>query len=250
MEDTELTSQDELSGESGDNTSGGEGSEQEPRTYTEEEYRKGISDTLAERGRELASEHKIRADKAERQVTNLTAQITQMKAASEALQKQMDELEETKFGDNTDALSLHRGNRDLRAGRAKLAQDQIDLAAKTAELEAAEKEAKAYSSKKDADAIVAGFDGLEAQDLVTYTDGTKEEMEKFAKKWGKPKKGKAKAKEGDETEGAEEKGLRPDDGRTTGALTGDKLLEKANDDFNHGKITEKRYKEIVASVRK
>jgi len=238
-----------LSAEGGDNSPGGEGdsSTKTPKTYTEGELQKVVSDTLAKRGRELAAEHKTRADKAERQVTGLQAQIAQAKAASEALQRQMDELEEAKFGDNPDALSLHRSRQQIRADRARGEQEKADLDVKRQELETDLAEAKAYKVQKEADAVAAKYDGVDAQDLVDYTDGTPEKMEALAQKLGKPKKAKPKA---GETEGAESGDLHPDDGTTAGGLTGEKLLDKANDDFNHGRIDNKRYKEIVASVRK
>lgn len=244
--------QDDLSAVGGDNTFGEEGdtSTDTPRTYTEEQMQKVVNDTLAKRGRELAAEHKTRADKAERQVTSLQAQIAQSKAASEALQRRMDELEEAKFGDNADALSLHRSRQQLRADRARLEQEKADLEKQQGDLEDDLAEAKAYKAKKEADTIAANYDGVDAQDLVDYTDGTPEKMEALAKKLGKPKPKGKKGGSAEGGEGGEGADLHPDDGATAGGLTGDKLLEKANDDLNQGKITNKRYQEIVASVRK
>lgn len=244
--DESQNAQDDLSGDAGDNTSDGEGdsSGDTPKTYTEEQMQKVVSDTLAQRGRELAAEHKGRADKAERQVTSLTAQITQAKTASESLQRQMDDLEESKFGDNADALSLHKGRQQLRTERARLEQDRSDAEKRQQDLEEDLAEAKAYKALKAADAIVAEFDGVDAKDLVDYTDGTPEKMKALAEKLGKPKKAKAK------NDGGESTGLHPDDGSTHGGLTGDRLLDKANEDFNTGKIEKKRYLELVASARK
>ena len=245
--DADQQNQDDLSAKGGDNTSEEEGgtSAKTPRTYTEAEFQAGISDTLSKRGRELAAEHKTRADKAERQVTALQGQITQAKTASEALQRQMDELEEARFGDNTDALSLHKGRQQLRSERAKLEQEKAAADNRILDLEEREAKVKGLESLRDANVIAAEFDGVDAQDLVDYTDGTPEKMKALAQKLGKPKQ---KAKKGGD--GAEGTDLHPDDGATAGGLTGDKLLDKANEDFNQGKITAKRYQEIVTSVRK
>jgi chromosome segregation ATPase len=227
-ESTQATKDTLSANEQGQSSSGGEGgtSTGSPKTYTEAEVeaqvQKRLSDKLADVGR-----------KSKQHSDHLETQIRASQDTITALQKQIDEVEEGRYKDNPDAMSVYQMKRQLRDERAKLLEGKQELDRQRQEHQAEIDESKAYKRLRKAQEIAARYTGINPEELVNLTDGSDERMEALAKRIGKPKQ-EPKPK----TEPTAE--VKPDSGVTSG---GGQLTPEIADKLSMEEYAARRKKE-------
>ena len=139
-DETKTTGKDTLLGMEQSSTSG-KGSTSEPRTYSEAEHQKIVSDTKAEAGRILktaqteAATAKVSQAETEKQLTATRSQLTEVN-------KRIDEIELTGAKDNPDALNVYQERRKLREREAELNTREAELTKSRAEHDSEVKVAK------------------------------------------------------------------------------------------------------------
>ena len=175
-----------------DPSTGEKGTSEQPKTYTEEEKAKAVSDALSAAGRI--------AKQLDQQREALEAERKQLTASRVQWQREKDEAELEAARDDPDAL------KSLRA-RQKQSEREAELDRREQELKiSGEKHAEAlkgvaqYTKERNAHEIAARLN-VDFELLMKFTDGSTEAMEELAK--ALPKKGEATI-------------LRPDSGRTIG----------------------------------
>lgn len=136
MDETERTGQDSLPG-TGQASDSKEGTTPggEPKTYTDKDIQKIISDAKAEAGRE-AKAAKVEADKAKASLTNTENQLNQTKQQLAVLTKRIDDAELEGARDNPELINLYQQKQDLRRKEAELEEGKTQLAKDKAEHEA------------------------------------------------------------------------------------------------------------------
>ncbi len=148
------------------------------RTYTEEEFKAAqnrLSDKLAEAGRKHKAE-----------IESISSQVTEHQDRIKSLMSQIDEMED-KGITNPDAKQVKADQRALRQLKAELLTEKANLTREKQSWESEKAELAQVKALKKAQDVAKGYEGIDPEDLVKFTDGSEANMEAFAKKFGKPK---------------------------------------------------------------
>lgn len=196
----------------------GQSSEQEkgtsakpPRTYTEEEVKKAISNHEAAKGREWKALTE-RAARAEGELGTLRQEIEETRTQLTQLLQEKDEMERESARNNPDLLDTYQRKQALRKQESQLKEQMRQLTQSKAQHEAELKELRDFKVKQMASEIAGRYEGVEADVLLSLTDGTPEKMEALAKVIAKSKEAEKPWPE------------KPDSGVTSGG--GEKTLEQ------------------------
>jgi len=169
------TKQDTLPGETTQGqSSDGEGrtSAQETPVYTKAELDKALADSGRKRKAEMES---------------LQARVKASEELITQLRKEKDDAEEEKYKGNPSEHEIWKRQKAIREREARLAQTEAELKKQQEELATDIEEVKFNRNLKVAKSIAANYKDIDPEELVSFTDGSKEKMEAMAKKYGKPK---------------------------------------------------------------
>lgn len=159
-----------------------------PETYTKEQAEKLADEKHAKLDKQIANLEKT----ASRSAAAVEAAERRAKAAEEAMaetEKAKDAAALKAAGDNPDALSLYQARVAVREAQADVKAEKEQLEADKREHAAEIEDAKSYKVMKLANEIGAELN-VDANQLVSLTDGTEEKMRKAAEilpKVGQPR---------------------------------------------------------------
>jgi len=218
---------------SAEQTPGDKGETTPPKTYTEAEYKKGISDTKAEAGRV----QKTLSDERDALSSDRDAVKQELFSANDRideLQNRIDQMEEDATGSDPDLQKALRLKKDAEAKVRNLEKKEQDISKREAQVKA---DTEAISQSKLEVTIweVAQKYGADPVKLKELNFQTKEQMEAYAEAVG--------------TKNEPPETPKPDSGMTIGGAAGIETLEKANKDFAEGKITEEQLREVREKVK-
>lgn len=156
---------------------------QEPTTDANLELEKLRKDAEASKGRaKKLSESEANLAKALDRITELEASVAKSTAEAERrAEEEAREREKTEPG----FWQKYQQDKSRREGEATLTQREKNLQAQQAEVDKAREELKPYIKARDVDAFLAeGKFTANREDLIKWTDGSREQMESFCKQFG------------------------------------------------------------------
>ena len=192
--DESKVAQDELQPEAGQTSGADEGgtSTEPPKTHTDEDVQKAVSDALANYGREVTERHKKEVGQVS---ANLQTAQQNLKAKDDRIAQLEDEVDEIKgqgLGDTPDAERLRQLTKQVREERRKAQQTLTDAEDKAQAVADRIGKAEQVELRETAASIAGKYEGVKADVLLSLTEGMsgearQERMEQVAKALGQPK---------------------------------------------------------------
>ena len=171
-DETNTAKQDELS-EKGQTSVGKEGIT--PPNYTKAQVDKMILDAKSEWGREVAP------------LKEASKRLSSLESERDKLQKEKDELELVVAKDNPVAYDVIKGKQALKAKEIEIEKERQKLEAEKLEQVPTLSKIEQFNKREKAIEIASKFEGVDANVLLSVTDGTSEKMQALAETLGKPK---------------------------------------------------------------
>lgn len=144
-----------------------------PRTFSDKEMQKLVSDAKAEAGREKLEAAKLRQSNLEQQLANATSQLADF-------QKKMDDAELEAARADPQLLTVYQQRQNLRQRELQLQKDKALHEAERSQHAQDIAESKQLKRERQAQEIAVKY-GVDAALLVSVTDGTPDKMEQLAK---------------------------------------------------------------------
>ena len=199
---------------------------QPPKTYTEAEVQKTISDALSRAGRDAKTLDALKKQ-AESEKAEAGRQVVELKEWQE--RRDQEELERVR--NDPDLLRAYQDKQSLRREQDKIKQEKLQLEREKLEHREALEAMKRFRKEQAASQIASRYEGVDADTLLDLTDGTSEKMDALAQRLAKPK--------------AETPSGKPDQGMTFGSsFTELEIREK----YISGEITREQRSEKLKAL--